>query len=141
MPLWGTPQSGNNPISALNFTDLRAGDDLDLFDGTETIVSGSKSIAFARGYVPGSNLGRTYQITGCPNGSVMTLYASNGVSASGRNPIVTPTLANMDASFNTTGVSSTGNGSFSDNGSSSFYRIVCTTFAAGDVPVVIVRIG
>ena len=141
MPLWGTGYPGSNPISALNFLDLRAGDDLVLFDGTETIVTGSKSIAFARGFVLGSNLGRTYQVSGCGNGSVMTLQASNGVSASGRNPVPTPTLDNMDASFNSTGNGSTGNQGFTDIGNSAFYRVVCTTFVAGDIPVVIVKAG
>lgn len=144
MPLWGTPQAGANPISALNFTDLRAGDDLALFDGTETIVTGSKSIAFARGYIPGGNQGRTYNVTGCPNGSAITLYASNGPSASGVTPVPTPTLANMDASFNSLaslGETIAGNGAFTDTGNAAFYRVQCDTFVNGDVPVVIVKVG
>lgn len=142
MPLWGTGYPGSNPISALNFIDLRAGDDLALFDGTETIATGSKSIAFARGYVIGANQGRTYSVTGCLGGSVFTLHASNGVAVSSSvNPVAPTTLAAMDASFNSTGESVTGNGAFTDTGNASFYRLVCTLFVNGDVPVAIVKVG
>lgn len=141
MPLWGTPQSGNNPISALNFTDMRPGDDLALFDGTEAIVTGSKSIAFARGYAPGGGPGFTVSVIGCPGGSVIDVQQSNGVSASQRNPPVTPTLANMDAAFNTVlGDTINGNGSSTDVGGSSFYRLIVTDYVSGDVPVAIVKV-
>lgn len=141
MPLWGTGQSGCNPVSALNFTDLRPGDDLDLFTASDVIATGTKSIAFARGDSPGaSDQGFTVSISGCPNGSVFDVQQSNGVSATGRNPSVTPTLANMDASFNTIiGDTLAGNSSVTDVGRSAFYRLICTTFAAGDIPVAIVK--
>ena len=141
MPLWGTPQSGCNPVSALNFTDLRPGDDLALFDGTETIATGSKSIAFVRGDSPSAtDQGFTVSVSGCPNGTVIDVQQSNGVSATGRNPLVTPTVANMDASFNTvSGDTINGNTAITDTGRSTFYRLIVTNFVNGDVPVAIVK--
>ena len=141
MPLWGTGYPGSNPVSALNFVDLRHGDDYTLLDGTETIATGSKSIAFARGANPGGDTGFTVSVSGCSNGSVIDVQQSNGVSASGRNPAVTPTLANMDASFNTiSGDTITGNGASTDTGGSAFYRLIVTLLVAGDVPVASVKL-
>ncbi len=141
MPLWGTGYPGSNPISALNFIDLRAGDDYTLFDGTETIATGSTSIAFARGNDPGGNNGFTVSVSGCPGGSVFDVQQSDGVSQSSTGPLkVTPTLANMDASFNTiTGDTINGNNSITDIGRSAFYRLICTDYVSGDVPVAIVK--
>jgi hypothetical protein len=140
MPLWGTGYPGSNPVSALNFIDLRPGDDLALFDGTEIVATGSKSIAFARGG-SGSQMdaGSTFSVTGCPNGSVVVIQGSNGVSQSTTGALtVTPTLANMNASFVTVGTI-TGNGSYLDQGRYSFYRAGILTFVSGDVPGVIVK--
>lgn len=141
MPLWGTGYPGCNPISALNFIDLRSGDDLTLLDGTETIVTGSTSIAFARGNDPGGNNGFTVSVSGCPNGTVIDVQQSDGVSQSSTGPVkVTPTVANMDASFNTIlGDTINGNGSITDIGRSAFYRGIVTNFVNGDVPVLIVK--
>ncbi len=140
MALWGTGYPGCNPVSALNFLDLRSGDDMTLLDGTETIATGSTSIAFARGNDPGGNNGFTVSVSGCPGGTVIDVQQSDGVSASGRNPSPTPTLANMDASFNTiTGDTINGNDSITDIGRSAFYRVIVTNFVNGDVPVVIVK--
>lgn len=141
MPLWGATKAGANVDSRLNWTDLRGGDDFALLDGTETVATGSKSVPFARGYVPGGNLGRTYQISGCSGGTVITVQGSNGVSASDTTPTVTPTFANMDLSFNSVGLAQTGNGALTDQGSSAFYRVIVTTFVSGDIPVVIVKCG
>ena len=133
MPLWGTGYPGSNPISALNFLDLRPGDYEKLLDGTETIQSGSTSIAFARGGSSlGSDNGSTFTVTGCPNGSVIDIQASSADNAA--------TLAAMDASFqDVTGGTITGNGFYTDVGLSMFYRVIVTTFVNGDVPVVTVK--
>ena len=135
MPLWGANQAGANPISSLNFTDLRPGDYLILLDGTETIATGSKSIAFARGGSgSGADMGSTFAVTGCPNGSVIDVQASNTKTDDA------VSLVAMDASFNTIlGDTINGNGASTDVGRSSFYRVIVTNFVAGDVPVVIVK--
>lgn len=134
MPLWGTARAGANPISGLNFVDLRPGDHEKLLDGTETIATGSRSIAFARGNASGS----TFTVTGCPNNSVIDIQASSTKTDDAG------TLAAMDASFQSVSLSGgggtiTGNGFYTDVGFSSFYRVIVTTFGAGDVPVVTVK--
>lgn len=140
MPLWGTGYPGCNPVSALNFLDLRRGDDLAMFDGTETIATGSKSIAFARGSDPGGGSAFTVSVSGCSGGTVIDIQESNGVSASGSNPSVTPTLANMDASFNIISADTiNGNGASTDAGGAAFYRLIVTSYVNGDIPVAIVK--
>lgn len=133
MALWATRQSGGNADSRLNFTSLVPGDSLVLLDGTETIVSGSKSIAFSRadGMV-GTDAGSSFQISGCAGGSVIAIQASDGTAES------VMTFGALDLSFNQVG-SVTGNGAYTDVGRSSFYRIVVTTLIGADVPVVIVK--
>lgn len=134
MPLWGTGRAGANPISALNFVDLRPGDYETLLDGTEVIATGSKSIAFARGGSgSGMDAGSTFTVTGCPNGSIIDIQASNTKTDDAG------TLAAMDASFQNIGGTIDGNGFYTDIGRSMFYRVIVTTFASGDVPVVIVK--
>lgn len=142
MPLWGTNYPGSNPISALNFTDLRPGDDLALLDGTETVVTGSKSIAFARGNSASQmDAGSTFSITGCPNNSVIVVQGSNGPPLLQGGVQVPSTLATMDASFVTvaTIALTSGSGAYLDQGRYAFYRVQVTTFGAGDVPVVTVK--
>lgn len=140
MPLWGTGYPGSNSISALNFLDLRPGDDLALLDGTETVATGSASIAFARGYDVSGGNDCTFSVTGCASGSAGTIdiQGSNGVSVSGRNPTPTPTLANMDASFVKL-ATITGNGVYTETQRFEFYRAVVSSFASGDAPVIIVK--
>lgn len=138
MPLWGTPRAGANPISALNFVDLRSGDYEKLLDGTETIATGSKSIAFARGMSPGGPDRSTFTVTGCPGGSTFDIQASSTKTDDAA------TLALMDASFQNVSLGGSGgtiigNGFYTDTGASMFYRIIVTAFVAGDVPVVIVK--
>lgn len=139
MPLWGKPRAGANPISGLNFVDLRPGDYETLLDGTETIISGSTSIAFARGGSgSGADEGSTYAVTGCPNGSTIDIQASNTKTD------VAGSLAAMDASFTNvsaggSGGTIIGNGFYTDKGRSMFYRLIVTTFVSGDVPVVTVK--
>lgn len=135
MPLWGTARPGGASDAALNFTDLRPGDDETLFDGTETIANGSKSIAFARGSgMMGMDGGTTYQMQGCPNSTTWEIQGSNGVPYG-----VTLTLANLDASFVAISPLMTGNAAYTDLGRMSFYRFHIVTFQAGDVPVADVK--
>lgn len=139
MPVWGTPRAGANPISGLNFVDLRPGDYETLLDGTESAVTGTKSIAFARGGSgSGMDAGSTFTILGCPNGSTIDVQASNTKTD------VALTLAAMDASFQNTSLSDgggtvIGNGFYTDIGRSMFYRVIVTTLVSGDVPVVTVK--
>lgn len=135
MPLWGTPRAGANPISSLNFVDLRPGDDQTLLDGTETVLTGSKSIAFARGGSgSGSDQGSTFSVTGCTSLSVIDIQASNTKTD------VAGTLTAMDGSFVTIpGSSILGNGFYTDTGRSMFYRAIVTNYVSGDVPVLVVK--
>lgn len=135
MPLWGTPKAGANPISGLNFMDLRPGDYETLLDGTETIVTGSTSIAFARGGSgSGSDGGSTFDVTGCPGGSVIDVQQSNTKTDDAGS------LTAMDASFKLViGDTINGNGAITDTGRSMFYRVIVTSFVNGDVPVVVVK--
>lgn len=139
MALWGTPRAGANPISGLNFVDLRPGDYETLLNGTETIVTGAKSVAFARGGSgSGADQGSTFAITGCAGGSTIDIQASNTKTDDAG------TLAAMDASFTNvsaggSGGTVIGNGFYTDIGRSMFYRIIVTTFVNGDAPVVTVK--
>ncbi len=143
MPLWNTPQSGGNTqYSGLNCVALSPGDEYALLNGTEIIVTGSKSVHFAlaqTGY-PGALM--TFQVTGCSAGSVISIQASNGVAQStlGSAPTVVQTPTNLDASFNTVQDLVAGNGSYSDQGGSMYYRVSVKLFVNGDAPVVIVRL-
>lgn len=136
MPLYGTPRPGGNPVSGLNFTSLVPGDDFALLDGTEVIVTGSKSIPFARGTGPiGTDAGSSFYISGCTNGTQITIQGSNGVA-----PATTMTVANLDASFqDLPGAVFTWNNVYTDVGRATFYRAKVAVFAAGDVPVVLVK--
>lgn len=134
MPLWGTGQSGYNSNSALNFTDLRPGDDLLLLDGTETVATGSKSIPFARGTSANGSNTSSFYVTGCANGTQVTIQGSDGP--------VSPdySLSDLDSSFiDLPGGALTGNANYTDVGTSAFYRAVITSFSVGDHPVVKVK--
>lgn len=135
MPLWGTPRAGANPISSLNFVDLRPGDYETLFSAADVIATGTKSIAFARGGSgSGADGGSTFAVTGCPGGSVFDVQQSNTKTDDAGS------LDAMDATFNTVlGDTLNGNNSITDTGRSMFYRLICTAFVNGDVPVVIVK--
>lgn len=141
MPLWGTRQSGCNPDSRLNFTMLIPGDDLTLLDGTEAVVTGSKSLVWARGEgLVGTDAGSTYVINGCANGTVIGIQSSNGTPLYVNGVYSPMTFDGLDASFETElGGEITGNGSYTDPGRSRFYRLIVVTFVAGDAPVVIVQ--
>lgn len=134
MALWGVAQSGPNVISSLNLTSVVPGDVFSLLDGTEVIVTGSKSVAFSRGQgIAGTDAGSSFFITGCANSTQITIQASNGTPTD-------PTLATLDASFlDLPGGVFTGNNSYTDVGRAAFYRVKVVVFAAGDVPVVIVK--
>lgn len=138
MPLWGAGRPGGNSNPALNFVSLIPGDDFTLLDGTEAIVSGSKSVAFARGGgCSQTDAGSTFQILGCANGSVVTFQSSNGVVGDNKGAPVF-TLAQLDATFNNL-QAFTGNAGYTDVGRPSFYRAVVTTLVNGDAPIVIVK--
>lgn len=134
MPLWGVNQSGPNVISSLNLVSIVPGDVFSLLDGTETIVTGSKSVAFSRGEaITGADAGSSFFITGCTNGTQITIQASNGTPTA-------PTLATLDASFiSLPGGVFTGNNAYTDVGRAAFYRALVVVFVSGDVPVVIVK--
>jgi len=123
--LYGTPQAGSNTGGAgLNITSLEAGQNLTLLDGTETVVSGSASISFSKGFHDAGQYPITFNISGCSNGSVVEVQVAGADVAAKYLTIATP------------GITS-GNGAYTDSGASPFRRILISTFAAGDVPVVV----
>ncbi len=124
MPLYGTPQAGSNTGGAgLNITSLEAGQNLTLLDGTETIVSGSASISFSKGYHEAGQYPITFNVSGCPNNSVVEIQVAGHDVAAEYLTIATIGLTS-------------GNGAYTDSGASPFRRVLISTFAAGDVPVV-----
>lgn len=134
--LWATPQAGPNPILGLNLTDVHPGDNYTLLDGTETIATGSKSVAFARGSGPVlTDAGTTFYVSGCSNNSIWEVQGSNGVPST-----QAWNLDNFDASFQAIlGSQTTGNGAYTDVGRAAYYRIAITTFEASDAPVAIAK--
>lgn len=142
MPLFNTPYPGwNTQYPGLNCTALSPGDELALFNGTETIVEGSKSIHFALAQAGYPGAIATFQVTGCTL-TVISIQSSNGVAqaVTTGNPTVVQTPTNLDASFNTNATLAAGNGAYSDQGGSMYYRVLVTTYGSGEVPVVIVRL-
>lgn len=133
--LWATPQPGNNPNAQLNVTSLSPGDDYDLLDGTETVATGSKSVAFARATSRrDADNGASFYVTGCANGTQIEIQGSAGVPGS-----QTFNLANFDASFLALYDLAAGNGTYTDIGRASFYRALVKVFVGGDAPVVRVK--
>jgi hypothetical protein len=111
-------------------------------NASDAVATGTNSVHFARADSPsGNDAGMTFSMTGCAAGSTTTLnvQGSNGFPSDNQGtPLITPSVAAMDATFNTFN-SVTGNGATTDTGRSSFYRVNISGFQAGDVPVVIVK--
>jgi hypothetical protein len=139
--LFGTYQSGGATELALNCTDLRRGDSLELMNGTETVVSGSASVHFAAGPAPAGVINTSFYVQGCGNGTEWVIQGSNGPSTADNPGVPTSTINNFAATFqNLTGSDTVGNGPpYTDTGSAIWYRFYVKTFVAGDAPVVIVR--
>lgn len=125
MPLYGVAQSGWNPPpnQGLNITSLEAGQQITLFNGTETIITGSKSIAFTRGFHDGFNSPVAFNLSGCTAGTVVQIEEA-GADVDGQYTVVA-TLT-PDAS---------GNQAYSITGSSPFTRAYVSSFVSGDKPV------
>lgn len=141
--LFGAYQSGGSSVLGLNMADLRRGDDYTLLDGTETLASGSSSVAFAAGPDPhgGGIIASSFYVQGCGNGSEWTIQGSNGPSTADNPSSPTSTLNAFDATFQDLANSdTTGNGVFTEGtGTSVWYRFHVKTLANGDAPVVKVR--
>lgn len=130
MGLYATPP----PLAGGQWTAVGPGEPYTLLNGTETIVSGSRSFAFSLGYSPTGSTTKTFEISGCAAGSTVQIQAatppdSRAEQASDYTLIATPTL---DAN---------GNGEYTDLGASAYYTAVVNSFVMGDKPVVTVRVG
>lgn len=144
MPLWAVNgQAGSNPNPFLNFTDVRPGDDYAMLDGTEVLITGSLSVAFARGDGrTDSDQGTSFYLSGCPNGTVVTIQVSPGIPTSANSANQgTLTVASLDATFQgvydmapTGGVAA-----YTDVGRPAFYRAKIKSFVNGDVPILTVK--
>lgn len=141
MPLFGVYQSGGAPELALNMVDLRRGDSYTLMDGTETVATGTSSVAFAAGPDPGGVVATSYYVTGCTNNTEWTIQGSNGPSTADSPGVPTSGVTAFGATFqDIAGSDTTGNGIFTDStGSSIWYRFHIKTLQSGDHPVVIAR--
>lgn len=139
MPAFGIAQSGpfGPPNQGLNVTSIVPGDNLVLFDGTETPLTGLASIAFSRGTGQGpGDGGSTFNLTGMPSDMTVDVEVCsppNGGFAS---------VAAMNSAFSsvTTMIAdSGGNSSYTDLGRSQFYRLKITLYTTGTMPVGVVQ--
>ena len=120
--LYGTPQAGNNPDATKNIAALEPGSQLILLDGTETIASGSKSVAFSLAFHEAGGFPVTFNVTGCPGGSTIDVQVA---------------ADDVEAEYTTTatiGLTAAGNGAYTDAGASPYRRLSVTTLVGGDVP-------
>lgn len=122
MPLYATPQAGGV------LTSVVPGDSYTLLNGTETVATGSKSIAFSRGYSPGADdAGSTFNVSGCKNGTTIEIeFAGQDVDS-------------LYAVSNTLAPDANGNSGYTDVGRSPCWRSVVLSFVSGDKPVVSVH--
>ena len=148
MALFGVAQPGyNSPATnglptGLNCQAVASGDDYLMLDGTETIVTGSKSVHFSAQYAPGGGGATSFFVSGCPNGTQITIQGFNGLPRNNLTGefLATPTVASFDATFQDLfGENLMGNGNTTDPGSCTFYRVNVASFVNGDVPVVIAK--
>lgn len=128
MPAYGHPKPGYNQADpGKNLAALYPGDPLTLLDGTETMVEGDASVAFARG------------MSWSMDDAGMT-FLSHGSSAS---DVIDVQCANVDEDDHytfagTLTIDENGNGAYTDIGRSAFYRVKLTTLGEA-VPEVIVQ--
>jgi len=128
MPLYGTPQAGNYKTLGKNLTSVIPGESITLLNGTETITSGTSSVAFMRGSgsIP-DNGQATFNVSGCPNSSTIAVQVA-GADVDGQYTTVTTITPDTN-----------GNGAYTDVGISPFMRVKVATFVSGDAPVVTVQ--
>jgi hypothetical protein len=131
MPLYGVAQSGNYgpPNQGKNLTSLIVGEQITLFDGAETPLTGVKSVAFANGYNPqGGNSNITFNASGMPSDMTIDVQvAAHDIEAE------YSSIGTLAASA---GTPDTGNGFLTDDGKSAFYRLYITNYTTGAMPIV-----
>jgi hypothetical protein len=125
MPLYGVAQAGSNPVAGKNIVSLEAGQSYTLLDGTETIASQSKSVAYSKGFFSGFNSPVTFSLSGCKNGTVIQMQQA-GADVDGQYTAVATLTPD-----------SSGNQSYTLTDSAPCTRAYVVTFVAGDVPVLI----
>ena len=125
--LYGAAQSGGNlSTPGLNITALEPGSQLTLLSGTEAIVSGSASVSFSLAYHEGGGFPVTFNISGCPAGSIIEVEGA-GADVAGDYTV-----------FATITPDANGNAAYTDSGASPYRRVVVSTYVSPDVPVVTV---
>ena len=129
MPLYGINQAGANTAGAShNLTSVSPGDSYTLFNGTETVSTGTASVAYSRGNSPSMNdAGQTFYLSGCANGTTVDIQTSN------------QDVAGTYFSVNTMTPNAAGNAAYTDIGRAQFVRAYIKAFVSGDTPVVIVQ--
>lgn len=124
MPVYGISQAGSNADATKNLTSLSPGDKFTLFDGTETPVSGLRSVAFSRGCNPGG-------------GTAPTSFTASGMASDMRIDI-TSANDNVAADYVvqiTLAPDANGNASYTDQGNSEFWSGVLSTYSSGAMPI------
>lgn len=140
--LFGTYQAGGAPELGLNVTDLRRGDQYVMMTATEVVATGSASVHFSAGPDPhgGGVINSSFFVQGCSAGTEWTIQGSNGPSTPDSPGVPTSALTKFAATFqDLPGSDTTGNGTYTDTGSATWYRFFVKSFVNGDIPVVIVR--
>lgn len=129
--LYGTPQSGFNgpPNQGKNLTSLTAGEQITLFDGTETPALALKSVAFANGYNPqGGNSNITFNAKGMPADMTIDVQvAAHDIDGE---------YSSIGTMAPSAGTPDTGNAFLTDDGKSAFYRLYISAFTTATMPTV-----
>lgn len=128
MPLYDTPQAGSNSNSAKNVKCVDVGSFYTMLDGTETPGLGVASVAFARGHMAGSK-GLTINLSGMPAGMTVDVQvaAHNIAGEFSSVATITPSSGSPDS----------GNGFYTDDGLSAFYRLYISAYVSGAMPVAV----
>ncbi len=121
MPVYGIPQAGDLIPLGLNLTALIPGEQMTLFDGTETAALNLTSVAFARGYSPSADdAGTTFRASVIPTGMIIDVQSANH---------------DIEAEYSTVGTMIQSDPSYTDTGRSAFYRLKVSAYTSGAMPV------
>jgi hypothetical protein len=138
MPAFGIAQSGGfgPPNQGLNVTCVQPGEELTLFDGTETVALNLASIDFARGTMGSGDNGSTFNLTGIPTGMTVDVQAcsppAGGFASTAAKDKAFTSLVTLSPDAN-------GNASYTDIGRSAFYRYKISAYTSGTMPVGVVQ--
>jgi len=116
-------------------TSVCPGEKFTLFDGTETPAAGLASVPFTRAPGSGQFQGMAYIATGIPAGSTYSYQVSNDPNVQA-NPGAANWTTPPGATF---APDANGNAAVTDDGYSTFYRIILSAYTSGAMAKVIVQ--